>query len=308
MPVQGSSMLGIFPDMDEEEHRILEKRIPLFQLVHPEPIWFPRQIHNFFGVRVESYDPDFQNSQQAPEWFTGGDAYITFKPRNKNGLGVAWVADDPWMHNRTVFLTNDGPKKMIKQLRRPNGEIFSAAEVLFEIACMDRVLRHAVPIWKVFRDGKELCPFSTEKDAQQYADDQGGTEIKLKDGTLQPLKVNKSKFIIEKGERREWKPEVNALMNRETNRHRFGWTESMEFINTWKPMILKMIEEQRNEFNEKNETVEVKAAVSAIDVNALSEDALDALSRRLKARQLAKNRASAGIGAKADEQKEEVAR
>lgn len=287
MPGRGNSF-GLFPDMDEEEHLVLNIKVPLIQLVYPKPVFFDQQLHNYFDVKVEDPAPGQRNSRLNVKWFTGGDAKVLFKVKNrKTGLAVAWVPDDPWMHNRLLLMTHPEHEKLIKQLRRPDGNIVAPAEISFELRAMESVLMCSTPIYHVLCDKERKCWFPSKAEAEAFADDQGRTEVKLdKDGTFKPMKVNKQRWSVEPGERMLWKPEVLAMIQREHNKHRFGWTECDEFKAKWRKLIIKTISDQRDQFSEANQREDAKDVVSAFE--NLPDEAIEALFRRMQARKQAK--------------------
>ena len=283
MPVGGSEY-GLFPDMNEEEHRIIEAKIPLFQAVYPKPVRFEEKIFGVFGVKVSNPNPENRNSKSKTQWFSSGDSSVLFKPRNKNGLGIAWIPDDPWMHNRMLLMTSPIIRDMIKQCRLPNGAIKSAAIVFFEIKTMQGVLMDTIKIWESTKNGKRDSWFTTKKEAQEYTASRGHTEVRFdhRTGKMKPMAVNRAKYDIVEGERSTWKPEVAALIMKEKNRHRFGWTESDEFKTKWRPAIMDKIKEEKSEFEAANEDVTVQQAVDAMD--RLPEGAIERLVEKINAR------------------------
>jgi len=256
MPSQGSTF-GIFPDMEEDEHRIIEVGIPLFQLVFPKPIYYEQKVDGVFDVRVDAADPDVRRSKPVPQWHWAGEAKLSFKPRNKRGLGVGWMPDDPWFKNRVHLMEHAWLAKMVKQERLPNGRIKSAAEVSFELKLMEAVLKQQIPIWEVFRNGRAEAWFDSEQKAKDAVDDEYRTEVKLdKQGTLKPRRVSKDDLEIRDGFRYVWKPKVLAMIKRENRINQFGWTQSKEFMLEWKPKILDEIKSKRESFNAEAEQVE----------------------------------------------------
>lgn len=280
---------GIYPDMEEKDHRALEVNIPLFQVVYPKPIYFEEAIHGFFNVKVTSPDPEIRNSRHSIEWYSGGDAYIPFEIKNmKTGLAVAWVPDDPWMHNRIMFMTQPKVANMLKQLRRPDGNIISAAEIIFELKQMESVLMKPVKIWHVARNGKNECCFTKKDEAERYKETQGKTEIRLdpKTGTLQPLKVKSAEYSIVEGERLSWRPEISALIAREKNKHRFGWTEADEFKTKWRPKIIEAIGKQKEAFKAANDKIGAQDIASLAE--SLSEEQIELIAKRVMAKKKTK--------------------
>jgi hypothetical protein len=301
MPGQGSLSFGVFPDMREKEHRILEAGIPLFQLVYPKPLTFDKDIMGPFGVIVHAGDPDAVNSSHQVEWLHGGNAHFSFERVNQRGLAVGWLADDPWMHNRVFLMTNPAFASMLKQERMPSGDIRPGTMVMFEIGAMDKILREPVPIFRVFVDGREACSFLTKAEAEAYIDEAGQTEVKLDArGALLPMRVKRSKYSIVPGEVRIWKKEVADLIARERNRNQFGWTESKEFENKWKPLIIEEIKKGREQFAEQVEAIDVEAAAESI--KNLPDEVIEAIARRVQERR--KKKPGARVMELAEEEEE----
>ena len=282
MSVSGT-LFGIFPDMEEDEHHMIQVGIPLFQLVWPRAIFFEQKIDGIFGVTVSAPDPGTRPDVQ---WHWSGDAKLVFKPVNKRGLGVAWMPDDPWFKNRVHLLIHPWILNMVKQERLPTGEIKSQAEIIFECKVMETILKKPVPIFEVLLNGSKRggCYFYTEKEAADFITEQGRIEVKIgKGGNFEPKRVTKDVWTCAPGERLTWKDEVLAVITREGNKKQYGWTESKEFETKWKPAIIAKWKEQRDEFKAANQ--EDDARTTAATLQNLSEADLDTIAKRIAAMQ-----------------------
>jgi len=284
MPSVGTEFGGIFPDMNEEEHLLLQAGIPIFQMKYPEPTEWDKTIMGFFGAIADAPDPDARKIPIQVKWLTRGDAKIIFKAsKSRQRVAIAWAPDDMWWHNRMIFMDQPSWLKCVLQERLPDGRIKDAMEVAFEIHCMTEVLKAKTPYFKVMQERNgilhEVSSFVKEQDAKDFIEAQGKMELKEKDGVIKPVKIFKKNFSIDKGERLDYRPEINLLRETEKRKHRFGWTECEEFQRKIKPEIQERINEGAPEIVKATQKLDAESILEAI--NNMGPQAMAALRAKL---------------------------
>jgi len=250
MPV-GRMPVGNLPDLEESQYNALNAGIDLFQCVWPGRIKYDKSVSGFFDCKVEDVTDNERGRQRySRKWLTGPDAAIWFeRSKLKKEIGIAWIPDDAFWHNRIVFMDNQHLKAMIAQLRQHDGNILSGADVLLELDCLEKELKTLTPIYKLIVNGRENDYFFSEKEAKDTM-----KIVKFKPGVNREtglptmVEIRGKKFEIKKDFRLSYKKEIEELKRRQLKMQRkFGWTECDEFMKEIKPKVIKRAEEIRAE-------------------------------------------------------------
>lgn len=254
MPAPGNSMFGVYPDLAKDQQNVLLNGINLFQLIYPKRVYSDIQIHGPFNVKVLERDIDVSN-RSGPlsrrfkvNWQIKGDAHIDFEYDRQNKIGIAWMPDDPYWHNRVILMDTTWLLRSVTQLRLPDNSIKSGAEVALEVKCLESVLKHDIDVFHLIEDGRvRLGSFRSKKEAVDYKDDQVAMVPQIKsDGTIAAVKRRKAAYEIQQGTDREYRPEIISMINQEMPRHEFGWTQCSKFQEELKPQVIDLIKQERS--------------------------------------------------------------
>jgi hypothetical protein len=242
--------LGFNSEMSKEVQRALQAGFGMFQLVYPKKINFDDRIMGFFDVDVKEIDSEVgglnSRAQLDINWRTGSDAYATFFRVNKEGLGVCWLPDDAFWHNRLCLMDNPSMIPMIRQLITGSGSVKDSIEVRMEIKCLEDELKESVSIWRIIKNGREIDFFWSKQEADEFANSLKSPELSTDGGNNIIVRgKSNSKVDIIEGKKLQYKKEIEKLKSEEMNRHRFGWTECDEFRKVILPRVAKRINDER---------------------------------------------------------------
>ncbi len=231
----------------------MQKHIGMFLLVWPRKMNFDERIPGFFDVAARDNGMEvFANNMDAHislEWNTR-NPYCTFYKVNREGLGLCWLPDDPFWHNRIVFMDNNSRRfpvwSMIQQLTTPSGAVKDGNEVRMEIKCLEAELKEQVNIWKIVKNNQELVDFETKKEAEEYVETLKQPEIKADgDKGISIQGRLHGKIDIKEGFKLKYKKEIAELIRVERVRHEFGWTQCDEFVKHIAPRVMERVKNER---------------------------------------------------------------
>lgn len=285
--MNAGASFGVFPDIEDEKYQnALLAGIPLFQLIWPKKAHFNDIVSGPFNVKVVSRDrgeggnvTQMQQRQRQfiVTWLTDGRAHITFERQKKvKNVAIAWMPDDQWWHNRVILMDNRWILNMVSQLRLPNNDIKTSAEIGMEINCLESFLKEEQPIWTIFANNREIDHFSKKKDAEDWIKEvQLVAPVVGAGGVLiAPPKNHKKKaYRYEKGCKLEYRPEIKELIEKEKFRHRYGWTECSRFRDEIVPQTIEMIKRKRPQME--------KVVKPKLDIDNISEEDLMKLREKI---------------------------
>ncbi|MBU1778004.1 MAG: hypothetical protein KJ899_15370 [Gammaproteobacteria bacterium] len=255
MPVLGSDLMT-FQGLPETEGLKLQagKRHGIegvFQIRWPKPTRNTQHLFGPYQVTVVAPDPDFRSNRLSVNWVTNMmDAKIDFIRQGTKTMALGYMVDDTYWHNRLILMDQPIYLRNTQQLRTADGQMKSGSEVLFEINCLEKILKCETPFWRVFKNGRVLGDFPSKPRAEEEIDEQSAAKLRTnKEGALIPVREKKIKWDIKEFKALDYRPEIKELIVKEKmKRNRFGWTQCSEFMEKIKPQALALIDEKKEDF------------------------------------------------------------
>ena len=279
----GSRSFGDIPNIPEKLQAGMRYGIHYFEMRYPRPLTMHQQIFGVFDVRVkETYDTVLRKMNFSTEWITGGAGCVNFKPDSKK-VGTAWLPDDKYWHNRIFLMDTPILRQSVVAYHTADG-MYPGGTVLSELLAMRDVLKEPTKIYKVCKKGQDRdINFFYDKDSALGYVEENTQILQRIDPTTGIIKNQKAKTSLEvvEGSILEYKPEIKKLINKENRTNEFGWTQSKEFQNVWKPKILELIEERKKDMAE-NPSGKIGNILSS--VSSLPEDQLEELRQIINGR------------------------
>jgi hypothetical protein len=232
---------AVVPYMPEMGQNMINAGVSVFELRHHGKRFFNRVSMGPYGAKIIGADDESGRMfRPRVEWRTGAETQLFFEADAK-GVCIAWMADDPWWHNRLHLMLEPWLLAMAVQRHTPRG-LIPGYIIQLEIQAMRTVLRKRIEQFDVFQDGRALDHFNTKEAAEEFVDSKQTYELKAdKTGQLRNIPMNKRAYTIKPGSMEEYKPEIRDLIDK-YKRLQFGWTSCLEFKNEIRPQIEKEIE------------------------------------------------------------------
>lgn len=218
--------------------RLIRAGIALFECRVPYQYFFDKVVMGPYNCVVEEFVDPGRPPRLTVNWITGINAGIKYWADIKTGNCIAWVPDDPWMHNRVVLLANPSLNPVMRH--SPREGLVPRSVIGLELQAIKNMLFSDLLIFKVMKNGREIDFFYDEKEAKDFVEDKRNVALKMdaNSGTMKAVAQNKTKYDIEKGSKLEFKPEIKELI-RQYQGLQYGWTSCEEFSKKWRPLIAR---------------------------------------------------------------------
>ena len=251
MPQQGSltnTAMGDFPFIPDQYQSAMQAGLAFFELRLPRSIKYDQRIYGPYDVSVsEDVIPGQTRVFYNATWKTAGNAMTLFERASKRGLGLGFMVDDPWWHNRLIIMDNPLLFAAMYRYHGNQGNL-TAGEIRTEINCLRKILCEEKPIIRVFHKDKnrEVDFFYTEEDADYFISEHP-----------------KVRFVKQEGTKLEKTSEVEVLIKK-YGRGKYGWTECLEFKERIRPEVEQLIKKEREIYTEKGGAVNSQDIINAI--------------------------------------------
>jgi len=222
-------------------------------------------IMGFFNVSTKI---DTSSGRPIPnvKWHTGNEAIIRIESK-ANGVGVGYIPDDPWWHNRVSLLSFSKVYDLMA-LHTNNG-VLPGASVKKQIAMLRDRLMEETTVYRILKDGVPVSDRDTKKEAEREMDSFKMVQLRTDatTGLQRPIDMNTSEYEIIEIKGTGFRKEITELVKKYRGLE-YGWTECLEFQ--------KIQEEIMEKFNE----IETAPAISS--PGAFIKDAMSGLSKEEK--------------------------
>jgi len=244
-----NTLTNTVPWMDKAHQAVIRAGLGLFELRLPFKSIRDRQVYGPFDVEVNEETDRSLRSRFRAKWFTGVDAYVSFRV-DDDGNGLAWLVDDMWWHNR-IYLMDSPHLLNVVNLHTKNGFIPSSV-VLAEIAALRRALKEERPMFEIFKEGKregwDWAWTREEAEAKIKKEQYVTPQFDQATGKLVAIPGNVTAFEIRSGSRLEYKPKIAELIMR-YRQMEFGWTSCQEFQEMVKAPVIEEMKKIRTALN-----------------------------------------------------------
>lgn len=229
--------------MTEEQNDLVSAGVMLFEVRQAIGKNNRQQFFNLFDASVKFNQI---GTQLVPEinYRTSNDACVVIEA-DKNGIGLGFIPDDPWWHNRLVLL---GDKNWnVVALHTKHGTI-EGDKVRRELQLLEDRLYYQKPCFEIHKNGKFEKYFWTKQECEDEIETLSTAAIlptyNKTTGAIAGGSVKKEKYTIVPSSRRAPKDLIQQLINK-YKRNSHGWTNCREFEDIQREMI-PAIEQVRN--------------------------------------------------------------
>lgn len=252
---------GNLPYIPVEDARKLQAGISLFEIRWPKYLYFDKVIFGPFNVVVrESVDTIQNRPVYRYEWQTEHNASIKFNVINKDrtgkGIGVTFIPDDPYWHNRVTIIESPVFYRGLANMHRRNGEVISGELIKIELDCLRERLKKVSTVFRIYqiKDGTRRVISDRPTKAEAEIEIKGfrtaaGRITVSETGQIIAAPVQYAEYEIEETTLPnvyEYRPEIKQLIEMYDNKFQFGWTECSEFKEI-RNYVLKEAEKRKKE-------------------------------------------------------------
>lgn len=195
-----------------------------------------RSHQNYFNIKVK-VDSSSANQRPIVTWLTGNEAIATMES-DKRGVGIMYMPDDPWGHNRMMFLNLPRGYEIVA-LHTKTGSI-PGSVIKEQIEALRRKAMEPTTIYRILENGIAISDRTSEEDAQREIDTLNEMVVKVdkRTGQQKVVSLKNAKYEVIKVESLDYTKEIKALVKKYRGLQ-YGWTACEEF-----QKILKEIKEE----------------------------------------------------------------
>lgn len=251
--------------MDELRQNSVMAGLGMFELrgfigEHRSPM-----ILGFYNVATR-IDTSSGRPEPSVTWHTGNEAIIRAESR-ANGVGVAYIPDDPWWHNRVKLLSFSKVYDIIAL--HTNKGVLPGTSVKKQMTMLRDRLMEETTVYRILKDGMPVSDRNTKKEAERELDSFKMVRLQMDSttGIQKPIDINTSEYEIVEVKGIGFRKEILDL-EKKYRGLQYGWTECLEFQ--------KIQEEIMAKFNE------IEAVPAIATPEASLKDALGGLSKAEK--------------------------
>lgn len=219
-------LFGDYSNIPEKFQAAVRAGISFFEIRSIKPLQWAQQVNGPFSVSVgEQLNPGSQRMDYSITWQTGDYARVRFEiVDEKNGLAKAFMADDPFWHNR-VMIANNRDLQLISAYHTKNG-LFPGTQLLEEVWILNNYLTVDAEEYSIVNaQGRALSSCRTKEEALQEI-----KALNYKNHEVVPVKIRVNSPAVDEMIRK-WKTE---------HRSRFGWMDCPEFKEIKKKVIVEI--------------------------------------------------------------------
>jgi hypothetical protein len=240
MPGVGSNRINLMGNYEipERYESALAAGVRFFVLRHPrQPLYFEDEFYGPFDVDASGGGDIMGREVRNIRWRTGSTSSVSFLPQGKSDVGIAFMPDDVYYHNRMLLAVTPWP--IVEGIYRPGEGLSGGPQANMEIDCLRQAIYCDMPIIDIIDSaGRKRSFAKTEEEADAYINQK---VLKLRGYGGVPYEIQpylRCKKVP--GTMKSLNPEVLAIIEVH-GRDEFGWTASEPFKTKILPKVNAMI-------------------------------------------------------------------